>query len=462
MMSELEKVVDFAQKLGGEFADVRFERRKVKQINVVNGAIRNFTSSVRSGVAVRVKLKGVWGLASTNVPTSDSLKDATTRAFKLAKTSSAYSKGKIEIPEIKPVKKSLKTKIKINPEDIDTEEKLRFIFALDKAQKETDSRIASRTSNYAEISQKFELANSLGCELKWDEIRTSFSAFSVALEAGRRELGADFKSGTVGYELVKETDPNEFAGNAAKEAIEMLSAVKPPSGLMKVIVDPDIAGLLAHEVMGHASEADEVIRRRSFLCDVIGKKVGSNLVTMVDDGTIAKADGTIPYDSEGTPSSRTIIIENGIYKGFIHSLETAAALNSKPTGNGRAQDYNRRVWVRMTNTFFEPRDWKLEEMISDTKNGLLALKAISGMEDPVGGGFQARALKGYTIQNGEKKELVRSFTLTGKAIGILKTVDAVSKDFRLEGGSCGKGEEDIVRVGTGGPYMRASIIVGGG
>jgi len=461
-MSELQKIVDFAQKLGGEFVDARFERRRVKQINVVNGTIRNFTSSVRSGVAVRVKLKGAWGLASTNVPTSDSLKDTAKRAFKLARTSSVYSKANIEIPQIQTVKKALKARVKINPDDVDTDEKLKFVFALDRAQKETDKRITSRTSNYAEISQKFEFANSLGSELSWDEIRTSFSAFSVALEADRREFGADFNSGTVGYELVKETDPNEFGGNVAKEAVEMLSAVAPQSGSLKVIVDPDIAGLLAHEVMGHASEADEVIRRRSFLSEAVGKKVGSSLVTMVDDGTIPKADGSIPYDSEGTPSSRTIIIENGIYKGFMHSIETAAALNAKPTGNGRAQDYNRRVWVRMTNTFFEPQDWKLEEMISDTKNGLLALKAMSGMEDPVGGGFQARALKGYKIQNGEKKELVRSFTLTGKAIDILKTVDAVSKDFRIVGGSCGKGEEDIVRVGTGGPYMRANIIVGGG
>jgi len=462
MMRELENVVDFTQKLGSEFVDVRFERRKVKWISVVNGVVRNFTSSARSGVAVRVKLKSAWGLASTNVLTSDSLKDAAKRAFKLAKTSSVYSKGKIEIPEIKPVKKASKTKVKINSEDVDTEEKLKFVFALDKAQKEADRRISSRTSNYAETSQKFELANSFGRELSWEEIRTSFSAFSVALEAGRRELGIDFKSGTVGYELVEETDPNEFAGNVAKEAVEMLSAVEPPSGLMNVIGDPSIAGVLAHEVMGHASEADEVIRRRSFLCEAVGKKVGSSLVTMVDDGTVAKANGSIPCDSEGTQSSRTIIIEDGIYKGFMHSIETAAALDSEPTGNGRAQDYNRRVWVRMTNTSFEPRDWKLEEMISNTKNGLLALKVISGMEDPVGGGFQVRALKGYTIKNGEKKELVRSFTLTGKALDILKTVDAVSKDFRLSGGNCGKGEEDWVPVSTGGPYMRANIIVGGG
>jgi TldD protein len=115
----------------------------------------------------------------------------------------------------------------------------------------------------------------------------------------------------------------------------------------------------------------------------------------------------------------------------------------------------------MTNTFFEPGNWKLEEMISDTKEGLLALKAISGMEDPVGGGFQVRALKGYTIESGERKNLVRGFSLTGKALEILKTVDSVGKEFELSAGFCGKGEEDWVQVTTGGPYMRAKIIVGG-
>lgn len=461
-MSELGYVVGFAQELGGEFVDVRSEKRKMKRISVANGTVRDFTSSILSGVAVRVKVGNAWGLASTSAGTSDSLKKAARTAFKLAKTSSMHSKKKMEIPEMKPLTKSMKARVKIDPEDVDAEEKLKFVFELDKAQRDIDKRISSRNSTYLESSKKFELANSFGSELSWEETRTSLTVFSVALETGRLEMGSDTKGGTVGYELVKETDPYGFAGNTAKEAVEMLSAVKPPAGLIKVVVDPGIAGVLAHEVMGHASEADEVIRVRSFLRDAVGKQVGSNLVTMVDDGTLPNANGSIPYDSEGMPSSRTVIIENGIYKGFMHSIETASTLNLKPTGNGRAQDYNRRVWVRMTNTFFEPREWKLDEIVSNTKNGLLALKEISGMEDPVGGGFQVRVRKGYIIKNGEKQELVRSFTLTGKALEILKTVDAVSKDFLLVRGNCGKGEEDWVPVSTGGPYMRADIIAGGG
>jgi len=461
VIDELQKAIALAQKLGSEFADARFETQKAKQINVVNGSIRTFSSTERSGVAIRVKFRGAWGFASTTALTSDALKTAVRNAFKLAKTATKYSKEKIKIYETASLKRKSKVKIKIDPENIDTEEKLKFVFSLDEAQKIADKRIVSRTSDYIESLKNFELINSFGSQLEWNEIRISVSAMSIAFESGKREMGFENKRGTVGYELVKETDPHVFGASVAKEAVELLSAVKPPNGLMTVIVDPDIAGVLAHEVMGHASEADEVIKHRSFLSDAVGKKVASNLVTMVDNGTIDGAYGSIPFDSEGTPSSRTTIIEKGVYKGFMHSLETAAALNSTPTGNGRTQDYNRRVWVRMTNTFFEPGNWKLEEMISDTKEGLLALKAVSGQEDPVGGGFQVRALKGYTIKNGEKKNLVRGFSLTGKALEILKTVDSVEKEFQLCSGFCGKGEEDWIHVTSGGPYMRTRITAGG-
>lgn len=449
-------------KLGGEFADARYENSKTKQIGVVNGSIRTFNASGRSGMALRVKLKGAWGLASTTTIDSESLKTAAAKAFELAKKSSSYSDRKIALPKMTGHKKTVKAKVKINHEDVDTEEKLGFIRALDSAQAEADKRIVNRTSNYMEGVRNYELVNSYGSELQWNEVRTLFMVHSVASEAGKFETSFDRKYGTTGYELVKETDPHEFGGKVAKEAAELLSAAKPPNGFMSVIVDPGIAGLLAHEVMGHASEADEVVRHRSFLSNVVGKQVGSKLVTMVDDGTVKQAYGSIPFDSEGTPSSRTEIIKNGVYKGFLHSLETAGEFGVKPTGNARAQDYNRRIFVRMTNTFFEPQDCTLDEIIEDTREGLLAIQGVSGMEDPVGGGFQARILKGYLIKDGEKKDLVRSFTLTGKALDILKTIDMVSKDFNLDGGHCGKGEEDWVPVTTGGPFMRAKIIAGGG
>jgi TldD protein len=116
----------------------------------------------------------------------------------------------------------------------------------------------------------------------------------------------------------------------------------------------------------------------------------------------------------------------------------------------------------MTNTYFGPGEWDKDELIADTKDGILTDKMINGMEDPVGGCFEAKALRGYIVKNGEITDVVKSFTLTGKSLDILKTVDALSNEVILDGGMCGKGIEDWVRVSSGGPYMRARMIVGGG
>ena len=137
-------------------------------------------------------------------------------------------------------------------------------------------------------------------------------------------------------------------------------------------------------------------------------------------------------------------------------------MNVKPTGNGRAQDYNHRIFARMSNTFFESGDWSTEEIISDTKDGLYINKSMSGMEDVVGGGVQVTCLKGYVIKNGEKQQLVRGSSLAGKVLDILVTVDAVGKEMDFSQGNCGKGEEDWVSVTSGGPHIRAELIVGGG
>lgn len=459
MLDTLEKLVDYVRKLGVDYCDARFEHRETLKISTTNGSIRAIFRNVRSGVSVRTFLNGHWGYASSTELSWENLKSAAEKAVKIAK--SFKNERKIDLNPI-VVEKKYKPPIKIDPREIDLKEKIDLLLELDKAQRKADNRIVNSNVRYRELHTSYMLVNSEGSKIEWTEIRTGIVAMPVSFEAGKMQSSYFVKSGTRGYELIKEVDPNVEGEKAAKEAVELLRAEKPPGGYLTVIVDPDIAGLLAHEVMGHASEADEIVKKRSFLTGIVGEKVGSELVTMVDDGTIPGAHGTIPFDSEGTPSSRTVIIENGVYKGYMHNLETAAMMNVKPTGNGRAQDYNRRVWVRMTNTFFEKGDWSLEEIISETKEGLLAMKALEGMEDPVGGGFEARALKGYIIKNGERKALVRSFTLTGKALDILKTVDAVSKDFELQGGYCGKGEEDFVPVSTGGPYMRAKILIGGG
>jgi TldD protein len=447
------------------FADIRQESRSTTYLRVSNGTLEEFSQAGRAGTVARVLVGECWGQASTTKKIAKSgFQELLHDALKRARISAKYSRKDIDLSNLPSLEKSVWQKVKEDPVDVDAEEKLQVVMELDKAQK-IDDTVVNRISVYQDAKREYTLANSIGSRLEWDEMRVYLVAQTVAKEGSRVEYNFEVEAGLTGYELVRSVNPNKFGSECAKDAVKLLKAGKPPSGLLTVVIDGDIAGLVAHEVCGHASEADEVVKGRSFLTNMVGVQVGSELVSMVDDGTYSPQTGTIPFDSEGTPSSRTMIIDQGIYKGYLHTLETAAIMGVEPTGNGRAQDYNRRIFARMTNTFFDvPKKdaWKNDEIIEDTKDGLFVRKSTSGMEDVVGGGVQCSALTGYIIKNGEKHEMVRSMTLAGKVLDILKTVDAVGNTLQFSSGTCGKGEEDFIPVSSGGPYMRAKMVVGGG
>jgi len=457
MMDELALAVERMRAEGADFCDARYQVITTNGVAVVDGAVRRISEDRIRGACLRARKRGSWGYATTVDVSKELLLNAAVKAVRNAQAGNAL--GKI-IPDTGEARSDLKADVQLHPAKVGMEEKVQAVLDMDRAQK-VDPRIVNTNSMLREEVRQNMLVNSHDRQLSWEEVRSNIMVEAVASEAGRTEFFYDIKGGTKGFEVVKGTDLEAFGRDVGKEVLKMLTAEKAPSGLLTCITDPSISGLLAHEVMGHASEADEVVKRRSFLTDMVGKKVGSPLITMVDDGTVPGARGSIPFDDEGTPSSRTVIIKDGVYHGYMQSLETAAEMGVAPTGNGRAQSYDRRVWVRMTNTFFEKGDHKLEEMIADVKHGVLTDRMISGMEDPVGGGFEAKALRGFLIENGQVTKMLRSFTLTGNALEILRTGDAVSDTVELDGGTCGKGIEDWVPVSSGGPYCRFKIVLGG-
>lgn len=350
--------------------------------------------------------------------------------------------------------------VRIDPRTVPLEDKMAAVLDLDRAQ-ERDS-VINRIASYSEDVRTSTIVNSAGTDVSWEEVRSRLRAMSVSADGGRVERYYDGPDGCAGFELVRSTDIEELGRRTAERAVAALQAVTAPSGTMTVISDPMVTGLLAHEVIGHAAEADEVVKGRSFLSGLVGETVASPMVTLVDDGTVPGAHGSIVFDDEGTPAARTEIISDGVYKGYMNDLVTANAMGATFSGNGRAQDFGRRTWVRMTNTMIGGGDAHLDEIIAETRDGILCDKMVNGMEDPVGGGFEAKVLRGFLIKDGELTDAVRSFTLTGQALGILRTVDMVGADVELDGGMCGKGIEDWINVSSGGPYLRSRIIVGGG
>lgn len=448
------------EKAGVGFGDIRMEDRTSYVVRIANEQIQSASQVRRRGWGLRAFVDGAWGYASGTGTDTSAVVDAAKKATRIARTNAAAGVPKTKLRKVPATKKTVPAKPKTDPRDVSGEEKIAAAIEVCRAQEREG--ISSTSSSYGDSDFQFEVANTWGARLKWREVRVRIAGQAIAGEGDRREAAFEFQDGTAGFELIRGMDLGDFGRHVATEAVEMLAAAKPPAGLMTVVTDPGVSGLLAHEVMGHSSEGDEIVKERSFLTHVVGKRVGSDLVTMYDDGTFPGAHGSIPFDSEGTPSHKTRVIDHGIYRGFLHSLETSGTLGASPTGNGRAQDFGRRVWVRMTNTYFAPGKDQKESIIEDTKSGVLTKGWISGMEDPVGGSFQAVTQSGFVIRKGEIGERVRGMTLTGDALAILKSVDRVSRELKLDGGTCGKGDEDYIPVAAGGPFMRCKIVVGGG
>jgi len=258
-------------------------------------------------------------------------------------------------------------------------------------------------------------------------------------------------------EVLDETPLDVLARKGAERADRLVSAPVAPGGVFPVILENRVVGLLAHEAVGHCAEAD-LVHGGSFLAGKTGERVASPLVTLVDDGRYPSGFGTMKYDDEGVPTQKTVLIEKGVVKGFMHSRETAHDFNVKPTGNARAWNFEFDPIIRMRNTYIEKGDQSLEELAEEVKDGYFLMGGLSGQADFTGE-FTFSIQEAVHIRSGEFQEPLRGVTISGNAFEVLKQVDAVSKDFDMQTGLCGK--EQVNFVGIGGPSLRTKVLMGG-
>lgn len=250
-------------------------------------------------------------------------------------------------------------------------------------------------------------------------------------------------------------------GNA-DTVIELLGATTVEPGLYDVIFTPGISGLIAHEAFGHGVEMDMFVKNRAKAKDYINKRVASPLVNM-HDGAIPHINAaSYFFDDDGIEAHDTAILENGILLDGIRDTVTAAQLNMAPTGNARRQSPRRKMYTRMTNTYFLPGHDKLEDMIASIEHGYMLFDTNNGMEDPKNWQMQCTAQYGREIKNGKfTGKLISPVVMSGYVPDILNSISMVSDDFQLDGvGSCGKGYKEWVFVSDGGPYMKAKVKLG--
>lgn len=312
--------------------------------------------------------------------------------------------------------------------------------------------------NYLNVRKLFLSPNKeLEQNFMWSE------GYYICVAANEAENKILFKtfSGLKGAELLDEMT-TEGCDEIIENTIALLSSEKVIPGEYDVICAPDITGLIAHEAFGHGVEMDMFLKDRAKSKDYIGKQVASPIVTMRDGSCALDHCGTYLFDDEGVIGKDTTIIKNGILKSGINDELTALALNNEFTGNGRRESFDRKAYTRMTNTFFEKGDSKLEDMIASIDYGFLIDDSQSGMEDPKNWGIQCVASIGKEIKNGKLTGRVFSpIIMTGYVPDLLKSISMVSDEFEAFGsGYCGKGYKEFVKVSCGGPYIKCRVRLG--
>jgi TldD protein len=412
-----------------------------------------------AGIQLRSFKDGVWLSASTYQMEKARL-DELVRYLVRSRPRVA---DEVKLDELKPSKLDITVPIKKNPADVSLESKLRDVRDFHKAARDLDKRIINVIARYGGSQIERMFVNSEGSSMRQEVTRTRFIIFAVARENGTIRSDYESLGGTKGYEVIEECDFSAVAKKTVDSSIELLKAKTPPGGECPVIVDSSMAGLIAHESFGHGLEADQVIRQRSYLAGLIGKQVASELITIIDSSIVPGGHGSYVFDDEGVPSKENVLVENGILKRFLTDRFSASVLECEPTASSRVESYLTKRFVRMSNTYFAPGDMTLEELLEPVKKGVMVVGSSFGMEDPLGGGMQCTSRKGYVIEHGQIGAPLTEVSLSGSVLEVLKSIDGVGKSLEFGPGTCGKGSEDYVPVGDGGPYLRIQkAIVSGG
>ena len=443
------------------YGDVRYHERSVLTVRIVNGIVESASFTKKHGYVIRAFDGGMRGVATGN----DLSLDLVQRAVDAAKKGS----GEKKLAERKTEKGEFPYHYKIGPEDTDVEEFVKTLMELHKETK-MDGIVYSQTGGTI-LVEKREIVTSDGAHLKAVVPVSGILQLSIAQKNGVMRRVYDSYNDLAGFELFSREEARELPKSISKLAIDALQAKPPKAGEYTVVLDPDIVGLLLHEAFGHASEGDIVANKASVLLGKLGERVASDLVTIIDSGNpkdVVNFEGSfyyVPFDDEGSIKKHTTVVENGILKGYLTSLDTAPELGVDLSGNGRAQDHTHAPIVRQTNYFILPRDRNPEEMFEGISEGyyVLGRGAGGGQVDPAMGTFTFQAGPSYYIENGQIKYMVYGVLLSGQILDALKSVDAVGNDLRLTTsarGGCGKGGQ-LVKVGHGGPHVRLKLTIGG-
>jgi TldD protein len=457
--SQIKKVIERALSKGGDFAEIYFEYRIELAINLSENKIKSLNYGISPGLGVRVISGSKTGYAYADDFRFEKILEVADVASYVA--DSGIGNKAVNLEEKRKAGQNFKVEKPIYLLDLD--KKIEWLWRANDSARGYDGRIKQVDINYFESARYFWIANSEGVYVESDDSLFRIFITSVAISDGLREMGVSYLGGRYGYDFLLENPPEKFGVDSAKQAVSKLYAKPAPAGNFPVLIKSGWGGVLVHEAVGHGLEGDFNRKGISVYSGKLGQKVCSELVTIIDDGTVPNSRGSVAIDDEGTPTQRTVLIENGILKNYMLDKLNAKLLNLESTGNGRRESYRHYPLPRMRNTFIDAGKDDPSDLIKSVKFGIYAKSLGGGQVDIVTGNFVFEINEGYLIENGEITHQIRGANLIGNGPEVMRKVIGVGNDLEIEKGTgtCGK-DGQYVPVGVGQPTILVSEMTVGG
>ena len=456
----MERLLGSALRGSVDDADIYLEYRINEELVLEEGAVKRAARHVSQGAGVRAQAGIRTGYAHTDDISVRNLEEAARQARAIAQdasTSGIVAVGRNGTPhDLYSLPES--------PVVTDLQRKLDLLKRVDAETRAADPRIRQVIVTMAAEDVVMLIATAAGWTVGDIRPLARLSVTAIAEDGAKREVGAFGGGGRVTFDFFLEDERwRRWAHEAARQAVLKLSAVDAPAGTMPVVLGPGWPGILLHEAVGHGLEGDFNRKEVSAFSGRVGQKVASELVTVVDDGTIANRRGSLNVDDEGTPTGRTVLIEKGVLCGYLQDRLNARLMGMAPTGNGRRESFAHPPLPRMTNTFMLAGQDAPEDILRSVDRGLYAVSFGGGQVDITSGKFVFSASEAYLIEGGRITAPVKGATLIGHGPDALTRVSRVGHDLKLDEGvgTCGK-DGQSVPVGVGLPTIRIdSMTVGG-
>ena len=347
---------------------------------------------------------------------------------------------------------------------LDFETKVRLLSDIDSYLRDKDARVRQVSCSLSASWQAVQIIRAGGLQIGDVRPLVRLNVSTVVGEGGRQESGSRGTGGRSLYDRYIGPDVwRAVADESLRQALVNLESIPAPAGEMPVVLGPGWPGILLHEAIGHGLEGDFNRKKTSAFSDLLGERVASPGVTVIDDGSISERRGSLTVDDEGTPTEATVLIEDGILKGYLQDRLNARLMGMRPTGNGRRQDFAHSPMPRMTNTFMLGGDRDPEEILASVDQGLYAVSFGGGQVDITSGKFVFTCTEAYRIEDGKIGAPVKGATLIGHGPDVLTKVSAVGNDMELDPGVgvCGKNGQGVP-VGVGQPTLLVDNLTVGG